>query len=117
MCAKQLQPQCGTWCKPRDGWTWWQDDKAWIHGPGGTTGWAYAKMQPVWVCLAEAAAFCRFHKCRIMSELEYQRVLDARDARWLFGCMHRPTLAAADPLSVLGLCPDAKLVSKADRAL
>ena len=62
----------------------------WVHGPCGTKGWADAREQPVWVCLAEATAFCSFNKCCIMTELEYQRALDARDARCAFAACPDP---------------------------
>ena len=58
-----------------------QADKAWVHLPSGSKAWQEVSQQPVWVCLAEATAFCSFSSCRIMSEPEYQRVLDARNPR------------------------------------
>ena len=53
-----------------------------MHLPAGTKGWSEVADHPVWVCLAEATAFCKFAGCRVMTELEYGCLLDARIPRY-----------------------------------
>eukprot|EP01018_Ginkgo_biloba_P029340 Gb_06303 [translate_table: standard] len=47
-----------------------------IHSSETTKHWTEVAEDAVYVSLAEAEAFCRWKECRIMTEAEYQRILD-----------------------------------------
>ena len=51
-----------------------------VHSPSGSVPWKDVRDAPVQCSLAEAQAFCvwRGGGARVMSEAEYQRIVDAR---------------------------------------
>ncbi|EFJ28475.1 hypothetical protein SELMODRAFT_441187 [Selaginella moellendorffii] len=52
-----------------------------VHFPDKTLSWIEARHQPVYVSLMEAEAFSKWMCSRVMTEVEYQRVLDEEFAR------------------------------------
>ncbi|CAM6124876.1 unnamed protein product [Calypogeia fissa] len=57
--------------------TWSQvGDEFYVHEFQATHHWSKVKYKPVFVSLSEAQAFCRWVGARIMTEAEYQRILD-----------------------------------------
>lgn len=50
-----------------------------VHSPFSTALWSDVADQPVLVSLSEASAYCTYAKGRIMTEAEYQRILDTQD--------------------------------------
>ncbi len=51
-----------------------------VHSPSGSAPWKDVRDAPVQCSLAEAQAFCAWRGggARVMSEAEYQRIVDAR---------------------------------------
>lgn len=47
-----------------------------VHGPHSSRPFEEVKDEPVWVSLAEASAFCKARGVRIMTEPEYEQLLN-----------------------------------------
>eukprot|EP00271_Cylindrocystis_brebissonii_P023482 TRINITY_DN9768_c0_g1_i1.p1 TRINITY_DN9768_c0_g1~~TRINITY_DN9768_c0_g1_i1.p1 ORF type:complete len:709 (-),score=96.75 TRINITY_DN9768_c0_g1_i1:541-2667(-) len=57
--------------------TWsFVDGEYYVHGPEETHHWSRVAANPVFVSLSEAMAYCSWAGARIMTEVEYQRILD-----------------------------------------
>lgn len=50
-----------------------------VHGPFTSNHWTEVASQPVFVSLSEAKAYCSSLGARVMTEMEYQRILDSDD--------------------------------------
>lgn len=63
-----------------------EEGDVWVHYPEGSWHWTQVQHRPVWCSLAEASAYCVFKRARIMTEAEYQRILDLNvpQARYFF---------------------------------
>ena len=53
------------------------DGEFYVHSPTGSSHWSEVASSPVMVSLSEASAFCAAKSCRVMTEQEYQRILDS----------------------------------------
>ncbi|KAG6541861.1 hypothetical protein Mapa_016689 [Marchantia paleacea] len=56
------------------------ENEFFVHEFQSTNHWSKVANQPVFVSLSEAEAFCMWLGCRVLSEAEYQRVLDVDPA-------------------------------------